>query len=148
MFKWLKTQFSKMGVAIKEFFKKDILYILSFICIYVAPIMLFAEITPYLKEYSAGIKVTFAGTLAGVIFLLIAKGKIKESLLQKRKSAKRAIWLGLNTALNWVIFVGVFYVITTLSQAIYDTWLNCGYFIGAGILFNIAYEYKVKKLGE
>ena len=89
--KKLATFFSLAGFAIQ----------------YLLPIIVFGDIVPYTKE-GWGRCLTGMGYLAVALALYFVSKKVKEWLLQKPKSIKRALFLSLFPVVWWVVvFIGV-----------------------------------------
>lgn len=93
--KWLKLAFSLLG------------FIFEF-CI---PIILFGGVIPYTYE-TAQTGLTKMGYIAIIIFALIVSKKIKEKLLQRKKSLVRGLflsvfpivmWLIVNLSVDWIV---------------------------------------------
>lgn len=80
--------------------------IVGFAVQYLFPIILFGDIVPYTRD-GLGKCLTGMGYIAIALAVYFASKKVKEWLLQKPKSIKRALWLSVFPIVWWVvIFIG------------------------------------------
>lgn len=79
----------------------------GFVIQYLVPIAIFGDIVPYTAE-NFGKYLTGMGYVAAALALFFATKKVKEWILQKPKSIKRALLLSIFPIVWWVaIFIGL-----------------------------------------
>lgn len=79
----------------------------GFVIQYIVPIVIFGDIVPYTAE-GVGKCLTGMGYVAVALALFFALKKVKEWILQKPKSIKRALLLSIPPIVWWVaIFIGL-----------------------------------------
>ena len=112
---------------------------IGFMVQYVAPLILFGDVIPYVKD-NVGRSLTCMGYIALGIFLFFVSKKLKEYILSKPKSIVRAVILSIFPIVWWLIlFIGMnWFSVLLLKVATY--WKNIIYFIIVGRMFCVASE--------
>ena len=97
--------------------------LLGFIIQYIVPVLLFGDIVPFVtNDVTMGKCLTGMGYIAIGLILFFALKKIKERILQKPKSIKRAILLSIPSIVWWVaIFLGLEYLMSFM-MTFADFW--------------------------
>lgn len=115
--KKLSTLFSFVGFAIQ----------------YIVPVLLFGDIIPFVtNDVTVGKCLTGMGYIAIAIIVFFALKKVKEWVLQKPKSIKRAILLSIPPIVWWVaIFFGLDYI-TSFMLTFAEFWHKVIVFIILG----------------
>ena len=107
--------------------------LLGFIIQYIVPVLLFGDIVPFVtNDVTVGKCLTGMGYIAIGVILFFALKKIKERILQKPKSIKRAILLSIPSIVWWVaIFLGLEYLVSFM-MTFADFWNKVIIFIILG----------------
>lgn len=97
--------------------------LLGFIIQYIVPVLLFGDIVPFVtNDVTMGKCLTGMGYVAIGLILFFALKKIKERILQKPKSIKRAILLSIPSIVWWVaIFLALEYLMSFM-MTFADFW--------------------------
>jgi hypothetical protein len=112
---------------------------IGFMVQYVAPLILFGDIIPYVRDH-VGVSLTWMGYIAIGIFLFFVSKRLKEKVLEKPKSIIRAVLLSIFPIVWWLIlFIGMSWI-STLFLKVATYWKNIIYFIIIGRGFYIAAE--------
>lgn len=113
--------------------------LLGFMVQFVAPLFLFGDVVPYVKD-NIGKSLTAMGYIAIGILLFFVSKKLKERVLSMPKSTVRGVILSIFPIAWWIIFfLGMGWVSEFLLK-IATYWKNVIYFIVVGRLFYVASE--------
>lgn len=97
-----------MNISMKK--AATLFQFVGFVIQYLVPIIIFGDVVPYTRD-SVGKCLTAMGYIAIALFLFFVAKKVKEWLLQKPKSIKRALMLSVFPIVWWLaILIGVDFV--------------------------------------
>lgn len=115
------------------------LHLLAFLCMYIAPILLFSGVKPFIHgEIKAGM--TKIGYIALAVIAVIIWHKITKYVKKQKESVPRALFLCVTPIAVWLLVnMGINYIAETVTD-LAQYWDKVLLFLILGCMFNVFAE--------
>lgn len=129
----------------KEYLKYNYLGILAFIFISIIPIIMLIEFGAFVDTIPTKTKLTFIGSLAVVLLIIIFFKKIRNFIIRLKHGAIRGVFKALSLAFIWFIVYGLGAGLIYLVNKIEPYWYKVGFCFVVGAVLYFFNELKLKK---
>lgn len=144
--------FKKLGLGIKSLFRKFFNFVkrrsflfIGIIFTWVIPIIMLNEQIALVENVEAHLKLTWLGSIVGVIVLLKMRKQIYAKIYKLKQGWLRGVLMTLYRAVNYGFLLLVLWGLSTFSGKLYTWWLYSGISMLIGAIFYIADEIVISK---
>lgn len=148
MSKFLK----KLGLGIKSLFRKFFNFVkrrsflfIGIIFTWVIPIIMLNEQIALVENVEAHLKLTWLGSIVGVVILLKMRKQIYAKIYQIKRGWLRGALMTIYRAVNYGLLLLILWGLSTFSGKLYTWWLYSGISMLLGAIFYIVDEIIVSK---